>query len=265
MTTPPRPPKRRHNLGSVEAYAPTGGPGAAAFFDFDKTLFHGDAGVVFGRTLARWGYRQSVRYASRPRRVLWHLGVTVRILAILAQELAFRSLYYARIIRRETLARQGYRFLKGFPDRDMAAQLDTEWERTLADRMYPEMKAVIDRHRSLGHRIVVVTTSLRPIVELSRRYLGDLDIIACEMEVSNDGVWTGRVRGPLHGAHKAAAIRQYAARTGIDLAGSYAYSDHLTDLEFLAAVGHGVAVNPKRKLRREATRRGWTVLDTHPR
>ena len=37
--------------------------------------------------------------------------------------------------------------------------------------------------------------------------------------------------------------------TGLDLEGSYAYSDSITDIPMLEAVGHPVAVNPDRELR----------------
>ena len=56
-------------------------------------------------------------------------------------------------------------------------------------------------------------------------------------------------------------MREVAAREGLDLAGSYAYSDSITDLPMLEAVGHPVAVNPDRELRREADRRGWQIRD----
>jgi phosphoserine phosphatase len=40
----------------------------------------------------------------------------------------------------------------------------------------------------------------------------------------------------------------------------WAYSDSHTDLPFLEAVGHPVAVNPDRALRRIARERGWPIL-----
>src|SRR5207302_9393372 len=61
--------------------------------------------------------------------------------------------------------------------------------------------------------------------------------------------------------NKAVAIREVAEREGIDLAGSYAYSDSATDTPMLEAVGHPIAVNPDRELRREAERRGWQIRD----
>jgi phosphoserine phosphatase len=46
-----------------------------------------------------------------------------------------------------------------------------------------------------------------------------------------------------------------------DLAECTAYSDSHTDLPFLEAVGHPVAVNPDRALRRTPTERSWPVLE----
>ncbi len=40
----------------------------------------------------------------------------------------------------------------------------------------------------------------------------------------------------------------------------YAYSDSITDLPMLEAVGHPTVVNPDRALRKEAAARGWPVL-----
>jgi hypothetical protein len=54
-------------------------------------------------------------------------------------------------------------------------------------------------------------------------------------------------------------MREVAAGYGIDLAGSYAYSDSVTDLPMLEAVGNPVAVNPDRELRRVAAAKGWEV------
>ena len=55
---------------------------------------------------------------------------------------------------------------------------------------------------------------------------------------------------------KALAMRELAAREGIDLAASYAYSDSESDLPMLRAVGHPVAVNPDAALRARRARGG---------
>ena len=47
---------------------------------------------------------------------------------------------------------------------------------------------------------------------------------------------------------------------GYDLENSYGYSDSVTDVPMLEAVGHAYAVNPDRELRRAAAAHGWPVL-----
>ena len=76
-----------------------------------------------------------------------------------------------------------------------------------------------------------------------------------------DGVYTGRATGVfVYRTGKAQAIEELAAREGIDLAASYAYSDSESDLPMLRAVGHPVAVNPDGALARVAREEGWQVL-----
>jgi hypothetical protein len=52
-------------------------------------------------------------------------------------------------------------------------------------------------------------------------------------------------------------MERVARRDGIDLAGSWAYSDSITDEPMLRAVGHPVAVNPDRDLAKAARKNGW--------
>jgi len=60
-----------------------------------------------------------------------------------------------------------------------------------------------------------------------------------------------------YGPGKADAIRAMAEVENIDLEASYAYSDSITDLPMLEAVGHPVVVNPDAALAVIAAERGW--------
>jgi phosphoserine phosphatase len=76
-----------------------------------------------------------------------------------------------------------------------------------------------------------------------------------------DGVYTGELDGPfVYGEGKAKALRQFATVEGISLESSWAYSDSVSDLPMLEAVGHPVAVNPDAELLEIARREGWEVL-----
>ena len=73
---------------------------------------------------------------------------------------------------------------------------------------------------------------------------------------------TGRVLPELLAENeKANSIREYAAREGIDLSQSCAFSDSSADVPMLSAVGHPVATNPTRRLRRVALQNNWPILE----
>ena len=82
---------------------------------------------------------------------------------------------------------------------------------------------------------------------------------ATRMAIRN-GRYTGEIELYLYGERKAQAARDIAAARGYRLADCRAYSDSITDLPLLEAVGHPTAVNPDRALRRVAEERGWPIL-----
>jgi phosphoserine phosphatase len=86
-------------------------------------------------------------------------------------------------------------------------------------------------------------------------------VICNRLEFKNH-VATGRVLPKLLAeSEKANSIREYAAREGIDLAESCAFSDSSADVPMLSAVGHPVATNPTRRLRRVALQNHWPILE----
>jgi hypothetical protein len=90
--------------------------------------------------------------------------------------------------------------------------------------------------------------------------LGADRVVATRM-VTEEGRYTGGIEFYAYGENKAEAIHELAAEGGYELADCYAYSDSITDLPMLSAVGHPTAVNPDRALRRAAGERGWPVRE----
>ena len=81
--------------------------------------------------------------------------------------------------------------------------------------------------------------------------------IATRPEVDEHGRYSGGVDFYSYGPYKVDGhARRSAERDGIDLDASYAYSDSVTDIPMLEAVGHPVAVNPDRDLARHRRRAG---------
>lgn len=228
-------------------------PTGVAFFDFDNTLIHGDAGPLFGRSLfrarlheRRWFGRVRLRGRYLPY-ILW--------MALQA------GLHKVRARRRSSLVRSAYRGLKGVPVAEFDGLLASFVDAEIPGRVYPELRAEVGRHLAAGRRCVIITTGLEPLVRRALRHLPQgMEVIGCRM-LQRNGKLTGRVVGPLFGVDKANILDAYARALGVAAADCWAYSDHLSDRQMLEAVGHGVTVNPKGRFRRLARRNGWGVLE----
>jgi hypothetical protein len=107
--------------------------------------------------------------------------------------------------------------------------------------------------------VYLVSASPAEIVEPLGTFLGVDEAIASRASVDAEGRYTGEVETYVYGPYKAEAVQAVAERDGIDLAGSWAYSDSVTDIPLLSAVGHPVAVNADRGLARHAREAGWEV------
>lgn len=198
-----------------------------------------------------------------------------------------RPLYRAGLVSRAQLARGAYGqlayVLVGADEsrmqrmRDRMLTLTRGWERETVERLvadvlvdvvdpyvYQEALDLLAEHRAAGRRVVIVSSSPEEIVRPLAGHLGVEDVLATRARIV-DGRYAGELEFYCAGPGKAEAMHGFAEREGIDLARSFAYSDSITDLPMLKAVGHPVAVNPDRDLRREAEACGWEVRSfEHP-
>jgi HAD superfamily hydrolase (TIGR01490 family) len=195
-----------------------------------------------------------------------------------------RPMYRAGMVSRGQLLRGAYAqlvyLLVGADERKMERlkegmlALTRGWERSAVERLveavvlevidpyvYQEALDLMELHRSEGRAIYIVSSSPEEIVRPLARHFGVAGVIATRAEVGPDGRYTGQLAFYSYGASKAEAIADLAERVGIDLSGSYAYSDSTTDIPMLSAVGNPVAVNPDRELRRHAEEHEWQVRD----
>jgi len=215
---------------------------AAAFFDLDRTLLRRSSVLALAGSFNERGV------ISR-----WQLGKS-----------ALRQLLFVlRGASAETVrsaAEDGMTLLRGFTVEEMRELVGDAMEPVLRPLVYAEPLALVQQHRERGERVYVVSATLQEIVEHIAADLGFDGAIGSTCEIV-DGVYTGKSLRGAHGDGKAAAVRDLAAAEGIDLEASTAYSDSHTDLPFLETVGHPVAVNPDRSLRRTARERGWPTLE----
>jgi HAD superfamily hydrolase (TIGR01490 family) len=125
--------------------------------------------------------------------------------------------------------------------------------------VYDEAVSLIEEHHAAGRDVIIVSTSGSEVVEPIGEMLGADHVVATRMEVE-DGRYTGDIKFYAYAENKAKAVQDLARRRGYDLSRSYAYSDSVTDVTMLEAVGHPHAVNPDKDLRRVAREKGWPVL-----
>ncbi len=215
---------------------------AAAFFDLDKTLMAGSSGMQFARVATRHGIVGRRQLASW---AIEHLRYRLRGTT---DERTTEVLRVARDLIAEVPARS-------------LERMNPEVMAAILPRVYPQMLDEVYAHQDEGRATFIVSAAGNGVVEPLAAVLGMDGGIGTRYEVNADGAFTGRFDGPfVYGKGKVEAMEAFAAEHGIDLAASYAYSDSLSDLPMLRAVGHPVAVNPDPALTELARKEGWQTM-----
>ncbi|HEV2360823.1 MAG TPA: HAD-IB family hydrolase [Acidimicrobiales bacterium] len=213
----------------------------AAFFDLDKTVIAKASMAAFGRSLYDGGLinRRTALRAVYAQLVYMHLGASEEKL--------------------ERIRESVLQLTKGWSRDRVCEIVDETLEEIVEPIVYREAIELIDQHRADGRLVVIVSASPEEIVVPLGRYLGADAVIASRARLDEEGRYTGAMAFYAYGPYKAEAIRGIAEERGVDLEGSYAYSDSYTDAPMLETVGHPVAVNPDRVLQKLARDRGWEI------
>jgi HAD superfamily hydrolase (TIGR01490 family) len=156
--------------------------------------------------------------------------------------------------------RRGVRVLRGRAEAEMRTRVKEFHQSRLRPLYRPGAFPALRRHRDAGDRLVLLTSSSNYVSEEVCRDLELDDHLCNRFETDGNGIYTGRALEPIcFGAGKVLLARDYAERIGADLAECFFYTDSLSDLPMLEAVGRPVAVHPDPRLRRLARRRGWAT------
>lgn len=150
--------------------------------------------------------------------------------------------------------------ITGVPEKAIA-RMEPEVMAEILPRVFPQMLDEVHTHQDAGRPTFIVSAAGNGIVESLARVLGMEGGIGTRYEVDGEGNFTGRLDGPfVYGPGKVEAMQRFADQHGIDLESSYAYSDSLSDLPMLRAVGNPVAVNPDPPLAEIAKAEGWQTM-----
>ena len=212
----------------------------AAFFDLDRTILSGASAHVVSRVLRETGVvNRNIPGESLMYQVFETFGENLPSMV---------------------LGRQAVIAMRGHSREEVRAASRTAAPDILA-MVQPYAKQVIDGHRAEGRKVVLATTTPRDLIEPFAELMGFDDVIATTYAVDADGCYTGELDGQyVWSRGKRDAVKRWAEEHGVDLAGSYAYSDSVFDEPLLASVGNPFCVNPDWRLRLMAAARRWPVM-----
>lgn len=212
----------------------------AAFFDLDRTLLSGASAHVVSRVLRETGVvTRNIPGESLLYQVFETFGENLPSMVLGRQAVvAMRGQLQSHVRTAAELAA---------PD--------------LVNMVQPYARKVMDEHRAQGRRVVLATTTPRDLIEPFANLMGFDAVIATTYGVDDNGAYTGELVGPyVWSRGKKDAVKAWSRENGIDLDGSYAYSDSVFDEPLLAAVGNPYCVNPDWRLRLMAAARRWPVM-----
>jgi HAD superfamily hydrolase (TIGR01490 family) len=212
----------------------------AAFFDLDKTIIARSSPLALGRSFFKEGL----------------IGRSTLLKSLYAQFVF--HLMGADEDKMERLREEAAKLTAGWEQEKVRRVVEEVLEEVISPLIYAEALERLHDHQQAGRMVCIVSSSPEEIVEPLARMLRVDHYISTKVKVE-DGKFTGELDFYAYGPHKAEAIRALAASRGLDLSGSFAYTDSITDLPMLESVGNPVAVNPDKELRRVATERGWRV------
>jgi len=222
---------------------PAGGArrATAAFFDLDKTIISRSSTLAFVPSFYRHGL------ISRAQAIRGGLA-----------QIVFRAVE-ADHDQMERIKEQASHLCSGWSVERVTEVVAANLVATIAPIVYEQARRLLDAHQAAGRDVFIVSTSGQEMVGPIGVMLGASGIIATQMRDA-EGRYTGEMEFYAYGEGKARRIRELATERGYDLVDCFAYSDSVTDIPMLEAVGHPHAVNPDRQLRRVALARGWPVL-----
>ena len=211
-----------------------------ALFDLDHTLLDGDSDSLWGRFLVKEGAMDAEEYRREGARYMAE----------------YRA---GRLDIHEFLA-FGLRPLKDNTPERLEAWRAAFMQDSVLPRIPAASRALLERHRGLGHTLIIITATNSFITAPVAMDLRVDALIATEPE--KDGArFTGRVAGvPCFREGKVQKLDAWLQQAGMKADETWFYSDSHNDLPLLERVDHPVAVNADEVLSRVAAERDWPTL-----
>lgn len=205
---------------------------ALAFFDMDGTLINADSNELFFKFMLDKGI------------------VTQSFIEPMDE---FQRLYFEGSLKIEDFVLYAIRPMLTFSKDERDALI----EEFLLDRLLPTVKkgayAAIDRHRSHGDTLLIVSATVTYIVGALGRALHFDDVIAAPVRYAEDGRVLPELTDVVpYQRHKVTRIEKYLKEHHATLDGACAYGDSINDLEMLKLCPHRYGIDATPELRARA-------------
>jgi HAD superfamily hydrolase (TIGR01490 family) len=193
------------------------------------------------------------------RRAPWRLLLLpVVILSMLA--------YVVRLIDRGRLKEINHRLLLGhrIHPRDLQPLVESFADNQVSTNVRPGARRAIARDKAEGRRLVLATASYRLFADAIAERLGFDDVIGTGSVIGLDDRVHARIAGEnCYGPAKLRMIADWVDQSGLKSMHGHVrfYSDHVSDRPAFEWADEPIAVNPHRRLRRLAEKRGWAIED----
>ncbi len=208
-----------------------------AFFDMDYTVLDASSGLLYVKYLRR---KKQIGYRLLTRVAWW--SIVYKVSAIDVNIAVPKLLSY--------VGSQSATHLM--------SDCRVWFEEMLKAHIAPRAVEKMQQHQTQGHGVVLISASSQFAVRPVAEYL-QVDFL-CTQLIDRDDILTGEVVDPpCYGEGKIFWAQRYAEEHGTTLADTYFYTDSYSDLPLLERAGHQIAVNPDRRLKRAALKRGWPV------
>jgi HAD superfamily hydrolase (TIGR01490 family) len=209
------------------------------FFDLDRTI----AKSISGKELAKRAFRKGLlAYRDMARAI-------------------FLSLLFRFNLKGQLkIIDDMVSWVRGIPEKTIIDLCNEVFHEVLLPSVFSGARSEIAFHRSKNAKIVILSSALTPICRQMANSIVMDDILCSDLEAIN-GYMTGRPVGRLcYGKEKAVRLNEYCRINNYSPNDAWCYGDSISDLSALEAVGNPVCVNPDRKLKKTAGRRGWKIL-----
>lgn len=210
------------------------------FFDVDNTIVDGYTQKYF------------VKYLSKIK--------AINIMVLFLSYLWF-LFYKLHIVKDVDKAINFYiSFLNNWDKDRLFKLVDIFFNLHIKNKIYKDIKILIDNYKIEGAIIVLISTSLEPIVKRIAYHLEIKNYIATKLEVMDD-LYTGKINGrAVSGAEKLKLVKDFLALYKNQNIETYFYSDHFSDEVLLSFVDYPFVVNPDKILYNKAMNRNWPII-----